>query len=535
MSDVLNLEDTKVVEKENEDKDLMARDSENLSNLKEKIRGVLRGGNTHEKHYSIWVLIQKHLKSKRIGSFYDDGNLYFFRNRDKSLMKIDKGQEDTSKLINTEFGLIPSDNMFDNMIKNIRQMAYEFKPKETHLKRSSHYCVKENAVYLSLEKNSVIKITENSVTKTHNGVDDVIFYNNPEYFISDFEYDESIEIDYIVNNALDGNYKETESYTGEEAKRLTNTWLLSFFFPEISQTRMIMVAYGEHGSFKTFFTQRLGWIVKGSKFNVSSHDEKTDLDNVASNKTFVAFDNIETRAKTGFLDQLARIATGTSVLKRTLYVTNEIMEFPVQVNMCISSMKPTFRRPDVVERLLLVEMEKKDDEGYLNYSDLKKDFLDNRDKCMSCVVNQIKHILKEVRLNSKKESYTKSRFRMADFATLLKYREGNEKADSLLSGLKEKQKEYSREFITLPEIIKTYLRTKCTNIDHKIDKMLATDLHKHLKNEADNYGLSYKYANSKALGMEIDKNKDLYIKEFSMEKCRTKHGIAYSFSLNHND
>ena len=47
-----------------------------------------------------------------------------------------------------------------------------------------------------------MKITKDSVEQVYNGYDDVIFYTNKEYFINEFTYDESVDIDYIVNHAL---------------------------------------------------------------------------------------------------------------------------------------------------------------------------------------------------------------------------------------------------------------------------------------------------------------------------------------------
>jgi hypothetical protein len=518
MNELINAEETEI--KVMEEK----KDTEEIFELHEKIAESLKDTAQRNRNYNTWNIILNHLRKKSVGIFYDDGNLYFFRKRDKRLMKIDSEQEDTSRLINTEFGIIPSDQIFDKMVKNIRSMTYEFEPKKTNLKRSAYYCKKRNSVYLSIENGKVLKITEDEVKNVQNGYDDVVFYANPEYFINDFEYDESINIDYIINNALDGNYKETETYKSEDAKRLANTWLLSFFMPEMSKTRMIMVAYGEHGSFKTTFTNKLGWILKGDKFNVTSHDDKTDMDTITTNKTFVAFDNLETKATTQFLDQLARIATGSKISKRKLYTTNDVLEFETQVNVCISAMTPTFRRPDVVERLLLVEMEKRDNEGYISFSELRDDFLSNRDKYMSCMVNQIRYVLKQIRMENNK-GY-RSKIRMAELGLLLKYREGEEKANRLLNSLKEKQMEYAEEFITLPDIIQSYLDTKCMSNNNEIKGMSATELYKVLKTEASNMLYPFKISSARALGKEL--GKDIYQKRFKIEKERKLDAIYYS-------
>lgn len=502
-------------------------DNEDIFELHDQIAKSLEEKPERKRNYDTWKIISNHLRKKSVGTFYDDGSLYFFRKRDNRLMQISSEKEDTSRLMNTEFGIIPSDPHYEKMVKNILQSTYEFELKKESLNKSAHYCKESNSVYLSIENGKVLKITEDDVKNVHNGYDNVIFYTNKEYFINEFTYDESVDIDYIINHALDGNYKETETYKSEDAKRLANTWLLSFFMPEISKTRMIMVAYGEHGSFKTTFTNKLGWILKGDKFNVTSHDDKTDMDTIATNKTFVAFDNLETKATTKFLDQLARIATGSKISKRKLYTTNDVKDFEIQVNVCISAMTPTFRRPDVVERLLLVEMEKRDHEGYISFSELRDDFLSNRNKYMSCIVNQIKYVLRQIRIESKK-GY-RSKIRMAELGLLLKYREGEEKANKLLSNLKEKQTEYAEEFITLPDVIENYLDTKCNNNNNEIKGMKASELYRLLKTEASYMLYSFKYISSaRALGKEL--KKEVYQKRFNITDDRKKDGMYYWIS-----
>ncbi len=513
----------RVIKAEEMEIKVMEKDNEEIFELHEKIAESLKDTAQRNRNYNTWNIILNHLRKKSVGTFFDDGNLYFFRKRDKRLMQISSEQEDTSRLMNTEFGIIPSDTHYEKMIKNILGMTYEFQPKKTNLKKTAHYCNKKNAVYFSINESTVMKITKDSVEQVYNGYDDVIFYTNKEYFINEFEYDESVDIDYIIDHSLEANYDENGALKGNDLKRLVNAWLLSFFLPEMSNSRMIVVAHGEPGSFKTTFAKKLGWILKGESFDTTAHDDKTDMNNITTNKTFVALDNIETKANTQFLDQLARIATGTTISKRKLYTTNEVLEFKPQVNVCITAMTPTFRRPDVVERLLLVKMEKRDGEGYLDDDEIKEHAISERDKNMSCIVNQIKFILKTRNENSDK--WQRSKMRMASFGTLLRLREGETKASDLMAKLKEVQTEYAEEFITLPDIIKRYLDKKCMNNNNEIKGMSATDLYTALKSEASYMLYPFKMSSSKALGKEL--SKELYKKRFNIETHRKKDGIHY--------
>jgi hypothetical protein len=524
MSDVLNLDDTRVVEKESKCKAEIVREEIAEIRMKKDPKGRVISENS--KRVKIFNKIKEHLNDKNTGEFYVDDALYYYRLKDHTVSRIDDKCFETAFLFESEFDILPADPIYKFILETISLSRHLFKTQKTKLKKSAYYCKKTNVTYISVGNKEVFKITCNGIEETYNGVDNIVFKNDDLFHISEFKYIEDTGHDLLINEALEGSYKSDDKYSEIDVKRLINAWVLSFFFPELSDTKLILVAYGEKGSFKTTLTEKIGWLFFGEKFSASELTD--DLNTQITNATYLAMDNVETKASTTFLDKLARIATGLKIQKRKLYFTNKMEEYEVQLNMAISAMTPNFRRPDVVERLLLVEMERKDDVMFTGKSKLKNDFLNNRNRYMSCIVNQIKSILRQIKENSENPLYTTSLFRMGDFATFLKYVEQSpSEGEYLLDKLLVKQGEYSTEFVILPDLLDYLLRDTSNN---QINGMITTELHKRLKEKSQEIHLDYKFSHI-SLGMELKKNKGVYEKRFGMEKTVTNKGTRYSFYL----
>jgi hypothetical protein len=171
-------------------------------------------------------------------------------------------------------------------------------------------------------------------------------------------------------------------------------------------------------------------------------------------------------------------------------------------------------------------MEKRDEEGYLDDDEIKEHAILERDKNMSCIVNQIKLILKTK--NENRDKWQRSKMRMASFGTLLRLREGEDKASDLMARLKEVQTDYAEEFLTLPDVIENYLDTKCDNNNNEIKNMKASELYRVLKTEASNMLYSFKISSAVALGKEL--KKEVYQKRFNITDERKKDGKYYWIS-----
>jgi hypothetical protein len=189
-------------------------------------------------------------------------------------------------------------------------------------------------------------------------------------------------------------------------------WFYSMFFRPLFPTRVILALVGEKGSGKTTLLKRIGRLILGPKFEVTDiSDDAKDLDAAFTGQPFVIIDNAD-REITWLDDKLAIAATGGSIKWRTLYTTNKLAEFPIVAWVGITSRTPHFRREDVADRLLLINVERFD--SFSSANRLDEDIERHRDALMTEVVYMLQQIVGELERQKNLEISTK--FRMADFA-----------------------------------------------------------------------------------------------------------------------
>jgi GTPase SAR1 family protein len=141
-----------------------------------------------------------------------------------------------------------------------------------------------------------------------------------------------------------------------DAERLFQIWLLSLFFPERFPTRLILAVVGPKGSGKTSLIRSVGRMLFGPEFQVMQlTTDGKDLDAALTADMLVAIDNADEAPK-WLNDKLAITATGGAVKRRKLYTTNTLVEYPIVAAVAITSRTPNFRREDVAERLLVLEL-----------------------------------------------------------------------------------------------------------------------------------------------------------------------------------
>jgi energy-coupling factor transporter ATP-binding protein EcfA2 len=197
-----------------------------------------------------------------------------------------------------------------------------------------------------------------------------------------------------------------------QASLLIFIWFYSLFFRPLFPTRVILALVGDKGSGKTTLLKRMGRLIVGSKFEVTdiSEDAK-DLDAALTSQPFVVIDNAD-RAMPWLDDKLAIAATGGSIKRRILYTTNKLAEFPIVAWVGITSRTPHFRREDVADRLLLINVERFD--SFTSANHLDDDIECHRDALMTEVVYTLQSIVAE--LQKLKDLQVSTTFRMADFA-----------------------------------------------------------------------------------------------------------------------
>lgn len=381
------------------------------------------------------------------------------------------------------------------------------------IRKISYYNQADNVAYIDMFNQKMLRITEDKIETVHNGADEVFFLTRGAQQV---EYMDSVYNPTLLNETLQANYDGTPEELGMYA-RVVKAWLYSFFFKEALPARPLLLFTGPPQAGKSTLARKLLQIVYG----VSGQVTKLDRDRSRGSDSFsvtlinyplVCFDNIDTKIS-WLNDDLASIATGGKLSKRQLYTDTGLVDINIDAFLMLTSHSPEFRRADIAQRLLIVNLEK------INMGTLEeviwKNLRDNRDVLWSTMVKDIFEIIKLIgeRHRSGTSDFATD-FRMADWASFmvdsLTVETGSrdtalEASSDIIKLLKNNQIEFTVHQDALIDLMQEWVRA-----DNR-GKFSASSLYTHLRNFAVSRQVEFNFNDSIALSKAISQNKDKMI------------------------
>lgn len=380
--------------------------------IKAKVRSIQASQEVgrNAKKDKISELIIAELSS--MGKFYKAENQYYlFLNDTKRLICISNESFEIKTLF-TKWGLNASEGLYKYVLNEVFVYCLEY-AQNVEIYKYAYYDPKKFSLYIYNGKKEVLKITPNEISTQENGDEGIMFVELKNY--QPFKLVEfNKKINYVSKYLTSKLNVDTCSslLNANTQRKLAAIWFYSLFFESIMKTKPIFTVIGEKGSGKTTFLRRVGQVLFGSKFDVTSvSGDCRDLDTIITNNYYVVIDNLDNPTK-NLNDALARIATGQTIKKRVYYTTNDEVEYDVKCFVALTSRTPQFTRDDVADRLVCIYLERYD--IFQDESHLKKEAMDERNEIMSYVVNQLQKMISKLYKN--KDACIVVAFRMADFA-----------------------------------------------------------------------------------------------------------------------
>lgn len=348
----------------------------------------------------------------RMGKFYKAENQYYlFLNNAKRLICISNESFEIKTLF-TKWGLNASEGLYKYVLNEVFVYCLEY-AQNVEIYKYAYYDPKKFSLYIYNGEKEVLKITPNEISTQENGDEGIMFVELKNY--QPFKLVEfNKKINYVSKYLTSKLNVDTCSslLNANTQRKLAAIWFYSLFFESIMKTKPIFTVIGEKGSGKTTFLRRVGQVLFGSKFDVTSvSGDCKDLDTIITNNYYVVIDNLDNPTK-NLNDALARIATGQTIKKRIYYTTNDEIEYEVKCFVALTSRTPQFTRDDVADRLVCIYLERYN--IFQDESQLKKEAMDERNEIMSYVVNQLQKMISKLYKN--KDACIVVAFRMADFA-----------------------------------------------------------------------------------------------------------------------
>ena len=217
---------------------------------------------------------------------------------------------------------------------------------------------------------------------------------------------------YQLTPAQNGNIDLFLNYvniTNSDQRLLLLVFLISCFIPDFPH--VMLVIYGAQGSSKSTLSKLTRLVIDPSTIEVVSlPDNQKELVQTLAHHHFLFFDNISYVSEDAS-DTLCKAITGSGFSKRELYENDEDIIYKIQRCIGINGINLVTIRADLLERSLLLELERIDQ----NNRKTEKELYENFRNDLPQIIGGVFDVLVKA-INIKPSISVQSLPRMADFA-----------------------------------------------------------------------------------------------------------------------
>ncbi len=264
-----------------------------------------------------------------------------------------------------------------------------------------HYDASTSSMYVSVDPLRVLKMSPTEVEFVDNVVDGLLFLPSGESIDVDLESIRNsnlglkVEPGSLMHKYFDASYAD-DTISAEYNHQLVCTRILALFFPNILTSRSILIFDGEPGCGKTILSQKSGWLMQGSKFEVSIlSSKKEDVETLLTSDPLVVLDNLDEPALIRkYTSLLCQAVTGGKINKRQLYSNHTRLSYPLIASVICTSIDLGWVRTTIADRALIIELAPRVKDGE-NTPDIniRAEALKMRSALMTEVLGRCRNIL----------------------------------------------------------------------------------------------------------------------------------------------
>ena len=184
--------------------------------------------------------------------------------------------------------------------------------------------------------------------------------------------------------------------------------LVSYFIPGFPHPALNV--YGAQGSAKSTLLRLLKRLVDPSSIEVTSlKTDQKEFVQLLSHHWFIVFDNVSELKDEGS-DALCRAVSGFGFSKRGLYTNDDDIIYSIQICIGINGINLTTSKPDLLERSILIELERITPENRKEEQEIFKEFEAEKPKLLGAIFDVISYAM-HIKDSIKLPTHS----RMADF------------------------------------------------------------------------------------------------------------------------
>lgn len=502
-----------------------------------------------EKAREIREYIKRDLFGDKVDSaagFKDGSSHYYFDASRKLLLDVDK--DDFKWFLRTKYGL--SERDLRELLEELKAIIWKHGI-ETRVHLFAHFDAAAHVLYISTNRNQVIRLDGHKISLVDNGTDGILFrtiddwapiISDPEilsgldYFSGGFDWNKfegggSLLYRHLIARANFTGDRDVQGLPDSQRYLLT-LYFYSLFFESVMLDKPILCFEGVKASGKSYIGSAVGSILFGEEFQPTSMPEQLrDLAVALSQNYFIVLDNVDSRVPGSHLNMLCQAATGGGVSLRQLYTDHTEIKARLQGFVAITTRHPKFKRDDLVDRLIIFNTEKIKEP--IGRSVLFKELNADRDKLWDEMLINLNSIVRLLR--SKADWNPPSSMRIADWDLFCK-KVHSARSLETYSGIVRVVTARKDRFSLKDDPFYETLRDVVYDRGQSLVRLSAKDLYDQLHEAAKKSGLDHSftslYRSPLALAHRISHVTDELGSEFDVVVSEQSHGKTklYSFS-----
>jgi len=420
---------------------------------------------------------------------------FYFHNKLETLFPLD--HFNFQALVHSKFGVNPSEILFSHIMAELHTYAH-VNGERAVVHRFCYYDKNSNVLYISNFNGKFYRLDGKDISLLPNGSDGVFF--NDDMSCIPFEPIEGSAglLDNLIFSKINFTESKQVRLSPNDQRFLFKLWFYTLFFESELPTKPILCLLGEKGSGKT---STLRWILRllfgenADVVSVSKDKEDAFISATCSNYLLV-LDNLDTRIP-WLNDQLAEAATGHNITLRKLYTTNETINFKPRCFLAINSRTPHFKRDDVVDRLLLLKVNRLKD--FSPEGDFFSSLDENRNRMWGELLYDLNIIVRNLKTGRK---FTGS-FRMADWANLAYKIACIDDQGKKLKGILDTMNKEKSDFLLEDDSFFEALMIWLDNKENHGKKIPPNQLFEELKSIAEKNAINFNFKSARSMAMHM--------------------------------
>ncbi len=276
------------------------------------------------------------------------------------------------------------DNQSMQIILEMLAMEGRRVTKKVNLSKRIHRTKNVYLYELEAETNKVVWIEDGEISIEY--LDEIYFKHSPTE-------DSQVEPDLSsgARNLMSLLYRHFK-FKSDDDMKLFALYLVSCFLGLEKIRAPILVFFGAKGASKSTAMRMLSKLVSPQKGDLGGQfNNLDDLQLSIADSYMVTLDNMRTISKK-CSDLLCRVCSGGSYRKRKLYTDGDMLNYDLNCIIVISSITMPIKEPDLVDRSIVLELERIDAKKRKSESEIWKRF----DKDIPAILGSIFNIIAQV-------------------------------------------------------------------------------------------------------------------------------------------